>query len=83
MNRIIVTPQLCTGCMTCYRACFVDVIRWNAEKRFPIIAYPAECVQCNYCQLLCKYGAIRVVPDYPNFMFPRDVLESITQEGSL
>lgn len=70
MNTIIVNPVLCNGCQTCYKSCFVDVIRWDRDKRLPVIAYPQECVHCNYCQLNCKQRAIKVVPDYAGYMFP-------------
>lgn len=70
MNRIIVNPVLCNGCQTCYRSCFADVIRWDKKKKLPVAAYPEECVQCNFCQLNCRQGAIRVVPDYAAYRFP-------------
>lgn len=70
MNRIIVNPVLCNGCQTCYKACFADVIRWDKKNRKPIAAYPRECVQCNFCQINCRQGALRVIPDYQSYPFP-------------
>ena len=31
-HRIEFYPEKCVGCQQCYKACFVDVIRWDAEK---------------------------------------------------
>jgi NAD-dependent dihydropyrimidine dehydrogenase PreA subunit len=74
MNKIILNKTLCTGCKTCFRACFIDVIRWDEERRQPIIAYPDDCVQCNYCVVNCPTRAIKVVPNYETYEFPRDAV---------
>lgn len=70
MNTIIVSPILCNGCQTCYKACFVDVIRWDKDNRKPVIAYPDECVHCGYCQINCRQDAIKVIPHYAGYRFP-------------
>lgn len=75
MNRIIVNPILCNGCQTCYRACFVDVIRWDKEKRLPVAKYMSECVQCNYCEICCPKDALKVIPDYQAYPFPYKRIE--------
>ena len=64
MNQVVVDVDACTGCKTCYLACFADVIRWDAEAKQPIIAYPEDCVRCNYCEISCKDEAIKVVGDW-------------------
>ncbi len=74
MNKIIVNRELCNGCRTCFKACFIDVIKWDAAKRKPIIAYPEECVQCMYCEINCSERAIKVIPDYQSYLFPRNSL---------
>lgn len=71
MNSIIVNKELCVGCQLCFKACFIDIIKWDAEKRKPIIKYPKECVQCGFCELCCPRHAIVVEPDYDSYMFPR------------
>ncbi len=53
MNKIIVNNELCTGCRSCFKSCFIDVIHWNEEERRPVIAYPEECVQCMFCEINC------------------------------
>ena len=35
MNNVVVDFDACTGCKTCYLACFADVIRWDAEAKRP------------------------------------------------
>ena len=72
MNNIIVNTELCTGCKICYKSCFIDVINWDEEKRCPVIAYPEECVQCMFCELNCPVRAVKVIPDYAAYVFPRD-----------
>ncbi len=66
MNRITVDPAACTGCKTCYKACFIDVIRWDAEHNLPIAPYAKDCVGCMYCQASCPFGAIKVEIDFDN-----------------
>ena len=64
MNTVVVDLDACTGCKTCYLACFADVIRWDAEAKRPIVAYEEDCVRCNVCEINCKDEAIRIVPDW-------------------
>ena len=32
-HKIEFDESKCVGCQICYKACFVDVIRWDAEKK--------------------------------------------------
>ena len=64
MNVIKVDESKCVGCKLCYKACWIDVIRWNDEKKKPYAAYPEDCVECNYCEVVCKKDAIHVIIDY-------------------
>ncbi|MCX8031866.1 MAG: 4Fe-4S binding protein [Thermoleophilia bacterium] len=74
MNNIIINRELCNGCKTCFRACFIDVIKWDDKNKQPIIAYPEECVQCLYCEINCPERALKVVPYYDTYLFPREHL---------
>ena len=74
MNTIIVNKELCTGCKTCFKACFIDVIKWDDEAKKPVIAYPEECVQCMYCEINCPEHCIKVHPNYASYLFPRETL---------
>ncbi len=64
MNVIKVDDALCNGCKSCYKACWIDVIRWDEEHERPLVAYPEDCVDCNYCEISCPEGAIKVSVDY-------------------
>ena len=72
MANIIVNKELCNGCKVCFKACFVDVIKWDAGTKRPVIAYPDECVACNFCEICCEQRAIKVVPEYSEYLFPRE-----------
>jgi NAD-dependent dihydropyrimidine dehydrogenase PreA subunit len=74
VNTIIVNDELCTGCKTCFKDCFIDIIKWDDKKKRPVIAYPEECVQCMYCEINCPDGAIKVHPKYDSYLFPRENL---------
>ncbi|MDR0851904.1 MAG: 4Fe-4S dicluster domain-containing protein [Clostridiales Family XIII bacterium] len=62
--NIIKFDSNCTGCKLCYKACWLDVIRWDAEKKRPIAAYPEDCVDCNFCEVCCPTKAIHVNIDF-------------------
>jgi NAD-dependent dihydropyrimidine dehydrogenase PreA subunit len=63
-HKVIVNQEKCIGCKICYKACFVDVIRWDEENKKPIIAYPKDCVHCTYCEALCPKECIEVEIDF-------------------
>ena len=63
-HRIEFDPDKCVGCQMCYKSCFVDVIRWDAEKKKPVFKYVEDCEHCFYCQSVCRRDAIHVIPDY-------------------
>ncbi|MDF2788382.1 MAG: hypothetical protein K0S80_1480 [Neobacillus sp.] len=70
MNMIKVDTDKCTNCKNCYKACFVDVIRWDEELELPIIAYPEDCVDCLYCETSCNDDAIHVIIDFKKPIAP-------------
>ena len=63
-HKILYDQTKCVGCKLCYKACFVDVIRWNEEKKQPVFKYVEDCEHCFFCAAVCKKDAITVVPDY-------------------
>lgn len=63
-HQIQYDASKCVGCGLCYKACFVDVIRWDAEKKRPVFQYPEDCEHCFYCAAVCKKDAITIIPDY-------------------
>ena len=64
MNRITIEQAVCNGCKICYKACFVDVFRWDEEAKRPLVSYPEDCVQCNLCELNCPVNAVTVEVDW-------------------
>ncbi len=68
-HKINFNADLCVGCGLCYKACFVDVIRWDTEKKQPVFKYVEDCEHCFYCQSVCKKNAIEVVPDFTSERF--------------
>ena len=63
-HKIEFDPEKCVGCGLCYKSCFVDVIRWDAEHKKPVFKYVSDCEHCFYCEAQCRKGAIHVIPDY-------------------
>ena len=76
MHTIRIDMDKCTGCKKCYKACYVDVIRWDKERKRPVVKYPEECATCNWCELSCPENAIEVIPEnpvpYPEY-YPKSV----------
>ena len=62
---IEIDMEVCNGCKTCVNACFVDVLRWNEEKKKPVVAYPEDCVWCLGCEAACPVQCIEVIPAIP------------------
>jgi NAD-dependent dihydropyrimidine dehydrogenase PreA subunit len=60
---IEINEETCTGCKTCVKACFVDVMRWDDAKKKPIAAYQQDCVWCFTCEINCPAHSINVIPD--------------------
>ena len=65
MHTITIDLDLCNGCRRCYEACFNDVIRWDEAEKQPVVKYPEECATCNWCELTCPEGAVKVIPNNP------------------
>lgn len=68
-HKIIFNPEKCVGCKLCYKACFVDVIRWDDEHNLPVFKYIEDCEHCNYCEVSCKKNCIQVIPDFGSQSF--------------
>jgi NAD-dependent dihydropyrimidine dehydrogenase PreA subunit len=84
MHTIKIDNEKCIGCKKCYRACFVDVIRWDDVEEKPIVKYPEECAACNWCELSCPVEAVEMIPGnpvplpepYPKSLYPKSYVIS-------
>ena len=76
MHQILINLEKCNGCKKCVDTCFADVIYWSEKSKRPYTRYPEECATCNWCEIKCAAGAIRVVPDNP-VPYPEYYPESI------
>ncbi len=74
MNVLKIDEEKCSSCKSCYKACWIDVIRWDDENDRPLIAYPEDCVECGFCEVSCSDDAITVNPSFTS-QWP-DVYES-------
>lgn len=83
MHQITIDLDLCNSCKRCYKACFNDVIVWDAKENLPVPKYPQECATCNWCELSCPDGAVKVIPDnpvripepYPRSFYPKSYVQ--------
>lgn len=50
--------NLCIGCMTCAKVCPMDVMRFDANAKKSVIAYPENCQSCGQCYLNCPSGSL-------------------------
>lgn len=69
MNCIEVDLEICDGCKSCVKACFVNVLRWDESRRKPLVAYAEDCVHCNLCEINCPKGCITVTPDFEHMQW--------------
>jgi NAD-dependent dihydropyrimidine dehydrogenase PreA subunit len=60
--KIEIDREACTGCKTCFKACFLDVVRWDEAEKKPIVAYEQDCVWCFTCEINCPAHCINVIP---------------------
>ena len=46
----------------------------DKEAAKPLFPYIKDCVQCGHCEIYCPTKALKLVPDYDSYMFPREVV---------
>lgn len=63
-HKITIDESKCISCRICYKACFVDVIRWNEESNKPRVAYPEDCAHCMLCAALCPKDCVEIEVDF-------------------
>ncbi len=63
--KIEIDQDTCTGCKLCFKACFIDVIRWDNDNKKPVAAYQDDCVWCFTCEINCPSKSINIIPEFP------------------
>lgn len=58
MAVVRVSLEKCTGCMSCFNVCPMDVFRCDYENRKSVIAFVEECQICGQCVMNCPTGSI-------------------------
>jgi len=48
----------CTGCTLCSKKCPTNAI--TGEKKQPHVLDPLECIKCDTCRQVCRFGAVKV-----------------------
>ncbi len=57
--RLVIQPDLCTGCGLCKRECPAGAI--SGEEKKPHVIDPELCTRCRMCYDVCPVGAIEIV----------------------
>ena len=65
VEKITIDTEKCNGCRRCIKACFLDVLRFDEEKKKAVAAYPQECDWCLICEEQCAVDAIFIEPKIP------------------
>jgi len=53
-----IDEEACTGCTLCAKKCPTDAI--TGEKKQPHVLDPIECIKCDTCRQVCRFGAVKV-----------------------
>jgi NAD-dependent dihydropyrimidine dehydrogenase PreA subunit len=69
--KIMINPDICSGCATCVDGCPVPTIAFNEEKQIPYVIDLEGCLICRTCEALCPSGAIKV--DFPGCELKTDM----------
>jgi NAD-dependent dihydropyrimidine dehydrogenase PreA subunit len=80
LKELQINKEACNHCKTCKDVCYVDVIRWDEEKRIPYAAYPIDCTVCCICEAVCPQEALIVIPAWENKYYPKSY--STQQKGA-
>ncbi len=53
-----IDPDACTGCTLCAKKCPTKAI--DGERRAPHVIRIDDCIKCDTCRQICKFGAVKV-----------------------
>jgi nitroreductase/NAD-dependent dihydropyrimidine dehydrogenase PreA subunit len=49
--------EKCNGCGICVKVC-LDVLEHQGKGKPPLVVYPADCMDCGHCIMVCQFDAI-------------------------
>ena len=83
-GRVVVQPELCTGCGLCVRDCpaFALELERVSREQFQMIHYRDRCAYCGQCEDSCRSGAIALVNEFVQATPQRDALTEVMVEST-
>ena len=61
--NVLVDPEKCVGCGTCFKVCIYDGLKMVKEKA---VVNQKKCIACGRCAKVCPNGAISITFDEEN-----------------
>ena len=81
-GKVIIQPELCTGCGLCARDCpaFALELERRGRGRFRLVHHRDRCAYCGQCADSCPQGAITLVSEFVQATPRRDTLTQVIVE---
>jgi ferredoxin len=67
--------EKCNGCGICVKVC-LNVLEYQGKGKPPLVVYPADCMDCGHCIMVCQFDAItHTRMDMANFPVIHDEMQ--------